>query len=270
MSHLIRRGFTLIELLVVITIIAVLAAILFPVFAQAREKARSIACLSNLKQIGTATQMYIQDNDQRLFFRATSNAASTRTGLAVAKTDPSYNSLQWWNEMMPYIKSNALFACPDDSAPTLSPDGNGNLVIPRSYTCSAAVEALTDAQVTNPAATIVITEKWSRTVAGAAVSAPFMDAFDGDMETDPPHPMKEIASRHQGGLNCSFFDGHAKWLRPETIKTSRDLSGCTLIDRYPTSRMCDSNLSGCTSPDTDGSGNTNICDTPSFFPYPAN
>jgi len=66
-----RSGFTLIELLVVIAIIAILAAILFPVFAQAREKARSISCLSNEKQMGTATQMYVQDYDEHLFFRAT-------------------------------------------------------------------------------------------------------------------------------------------------------------------------------------------------------
>ena len=61
-----RRGFTLIELLVVIAIIAILAAILFPVFAQAREKARAATCVSNLKQIGNAMMMYVQDYDERL------------------------------------------------------------------------------------------------------------------------------------------------------------------------------------------------------------
>lgn len=59
-----RLGFTLIELLVVIAIIAILAAVLFPVFAQAREKARSISCLSNIKQIGTSTALYVQDYDE--------------------------------------------------------------------------------------------------------------------------------------------------------------------------------------------------------------
>ena len=74
--HRRTQGFTLIELLVVIAIIAILAAILFPVFAQAREKARAIACLSNMKQIGLAVQMYTQDNDERVFFRSRTAANS--------------------------------------------------------------------------------------------------------------------------------------------------------------------------------------------------
>ena len=72
-----NTGFTLIELLVVIAIIAILAAILFPVFAQAREKARAISCLSNEKQIGTGTLMYVQDYDEQLFFRANSPGKAT-------------------------------------------------------------------------------------------------------------------------------------------------------------------------------------------------
>src|SRR5579872_7481927 len=81
-----RSGFTLIELLVVIAIIAILAAILFPVFAQAREKARAITCLSNLKQIGLACTMYTQDYDETLPF-----AWSAQGG--------------WYNLLQPYIKN---------------------------------------------------------------------------------------------------------------------------------------------------------------------
>src|ERR1700753_3722417 len=74
-----RRGFTLIELLVVIAIIAILAAILFPVFAKAREKARQIACLSNMKQIGLATLQYVQDYDEQ-FYAHRDNCTGTCSG----------------------------------------------------------------------------------------------------------------------------------------------------------------------------------------------
>src|SRR5579862_2080162 len=95
-----KTGFTLIELLVVIAIIAILAAILFPVFAQAREKARAIACLSNLKQIGLAAAQYNQDYDEQnpdgenWFF-------------------PGGNG--WAGQIYPYVKSDAVFLCPDDT-----------------------------------------------------------------------------------------------------------------------------------------------------------
>ena len=114
-----RNGFTLIELLVVIAIIAILAAILFPVFAQAREKAREATCLSNTKQLGTAVTMYVQDFDEALFFDAGKTAPSTsRTGAVVPSTGT--NQVRWWNVIMPYLKSNNVFSCPSDLGPTLS------------------------------------------------------------------------------------------------------------------------------------------------------
>ncbi|MBC8104071.1 MAG: prepilin-type N-terminal cleavage/methylation domain-containing protein, partial [Cytophagales bacterium] len=91
-----RSGFTLIELLVVIAIIAILAAILFPVFAQAREKARGIACLSNCKQIGTAQMMYMQDNDEIIMFWR--NVPTSRT------LDEQVRG-SWVNIIQPYMKS---------------------------------------------------------------------------------------------------------------------------------------------------------------------
>jgi prepilin-type N-terminal cleavage/methylation domain-containing protein/prepilin-type processing-associated H-X9-DG protein len=99
MKNNVRKGFTLIELLVVIAIIAILAAILFPVFAQAREKARAISCVSNLKQIGLAILMYNQDND----------------GTFSMGQNQNWNGSAWDNNIQPYVKSLGVFACPDDS-----------------------------------------------------------------------------------------------------------------------------------------------------------
>ncbi|MDX1932293.1 MAG: DUF1559 domain-containing protein [Capsulimonadales bacterium] len=118
------NAFTLIELLVVIAIIAILAAILFPVFAQAREKARSISCLSNVKQLGLGVSMYVQDYDETFPF-AWGNPAGT-----------------WYETVYPYIKngqvrdtagvvlwraSNGLYRCPSDGTPSTSYTANANL-----------------------------------------------------------------------------------------------------------------------------------------------
>src|ERR1043165_4531756 len=100
-----RRGFTLIELLVVIAIIAILAAILFPVFAQAREKARGISCVSNMKQLGTACAMYMQDYDERVLPRY---AACPNGGAAPFPNEPRL----WTNTIQPYIKNQQIMVCP--------------------------------------------------------------------------------------------------------------------------------------------------------------
>jgi prepilin-type N-terminal cleavage/methylation domain-containing protein/prepilin-type processing-associated H-X9-DG protein len=107
-----RRGFTLIELLVVIAIIAILAAILFPVFAQAREKARAIACLSNTKQIGTAMMMYAQDYDETLvpYRNRSANpfASDPRLGSSTKRTT-------FFNQLLnPYVKNDGVFRCPSN------------------------------------------------------------------------------------------------------------------------------------------------------------
>jgi len=102
-----RKGFTLIELLVVIAIIAILAAILFPVFAQAREKARAISCLSNEKQLGLGYLMYQQDSDEY-------------GPAGVAWAPNSSTGSGWAGQLYPYIKSAAVFTCPDDASLTSS------------------------------------------------------------------------------------------------------------------------------------------------------
>jgi len=97
------NGFTLIELLVVIAIIAILAAILFPVFAKVREKARQTSCLSNEKQLGLAFVQYSNDNDEQLPY-----------GLIGANTHP-WAGQGWANQIYPYVKSKGVFKCPDDT-----------------------------------------------------------------------------------------------------------------------------------------------------------
>jgi prepilin-type N-terminal cleavage/methylation domain-containing protein len=98
-----ERGFTLIELLVVIAIIAILAAILFPVFAQAREKARTTTCISNLKQIGLASNMYLQDYDERFPF--------------AGRDWPQASFVDVWNGLGPYMKNTSMFLCRSDVNP---------------------------------------------------------------------------------------------------------------------------------------------------------
>jgi len=253
-----HRGFTLIELLVVIAIIAILAAILFPVFQKVRENARATACLSNMKQIGLGVQQYVTDNDERLFFR--SNDANSRAGVT-AGGNPS----RWWNQLMPFIKSNAVFSCPSDGAPSPSKDASGSPVILRSYIACAPAESLSLAQIDDPVETMVITEKWSSdwTCAPAGDNCrtdSWIEPFNGDFTTDSHDVTRSFtaANRHNSRMNCVFFDGHAKAYLPATIQSSKDLTGCGLIYKYPDAEMSVTAPSG-------QPGQPNICST---FTYP--
>jgi prepilin-type N-terminal cleavage/methylation domain-containing protein/prepilin-type processing-associated H-X9-DG protein len=140
-----NRGFTLIELLVVIAIIAILAAILFPVFAKAREKARQISCLSNMKQLGLGFTQYSQDNDEK-----------NPNGINIYA--PGGNG--WAGEVYPYVKSVQVFKCPDDSTGNLvfvSYAYNSNNTIPTGDVLKG-VDSYSIAQYNAPAKTVLLAE----------------------------------------------------------------------------------------------------------------
>ncbi|HLI47894.1 MAG TPA: DUF1559 domain-containing protein [Chthonomonas sp.] len=146
-----NNGFTLIELLVVIAIIAILAAILFPVFAQAREKARAISCASNLKQLGLAFKMYTTDYDEHYPFGGWRPADPTNGA--------SDGTWDWQNSTAPYIKNRGIFRCPDSTDSLEDPNDptswqwnrnpvsylyNNNLGVNRQPLSEAAVNAPAD------------------------------------------------------------------------------------------------------------------------------
>ena len=194
-------AFTLIELLVVIAIIAILAAILFPVFAQAREKARQTACLSNSKQMALAIHQYVQDYDETLPWAQQQNGGA-------------------WNLLIyPYVKSDDVYRCPSDDNP-LSPAGTGGKKL--SYLPNYAVLSanrfapLTLADFDAPASAIALTEMY--TGPGAANKQGYhlyrSDLYpaDRDVILATPAVFTRIATkRHNEGMNNMFLDGHAKW-----------------------------------------------------------
>ncbi|AIE87477.1 prepilin-type N-terminal cleavage/methylation domain-containing protein [Fimbriimonas ginsengisoli] len=255
------RAFTLIELLVVIAIIAILAAILFPVFARAKEAAKKTQCLSNEKQMSIATQMYMNDFDDRLFFYAsTNNPSGSRTG-GVVPDAASVHPLRWWNALMPYTKSKALLVGPSDDAPTLSQDPTGAKTIPRSFIACRHAEGLSGSQIDAVSDTVVIVEKWGRRPDGTAITDSWIEPFNGDFQLEPSTGrMKVAANRYAGGLVCTMLDGHAKWLTPGAINSSANLTGCALVHQYPVGTvMCDASVAGCQAV------TGNVCNT---FTYP--
>jgi prepilin-type N-terminal cleavage/methylation domain-containing protein/prepilin-type processing-associated H-X9-DG protein len=221
----VRPGFTLIELLVVIAIIAILAAILFPVFAMAREKARQTSCLSNQKQLGTAMAMYMQDYDDRF--------PNWRTALAKSTVDDPNAKITWVENMQPYTKNKKIWICPSDNidAEAKVLGLGGGTVAVNSYWLNAYVFRWSGGSPTAPPS-VTLAE-----VSYPATSIVYCDGPVNDGQHVWPGPPMQwcgtppaihmatcLASqqRHSGGINFSFADNHVHWYRVEQLKTTVD------------------------------------------------
>jgi prepilin-type N-terminal cleavage/methylation domain-containing protein/prepilin-type processing-associated H-X9-DG protein len=202
-------GFTLIELLVVIAIIAILAAILFPVFARARENARRASCQSNLKQIGLGIMQYTQDFDELYPLRRTNNIPLPANGTLAAVAAQS--ETPWHFVVQPYVKSYQLFKCPSNTA-TGWQDRTNDLV-PRSYVASN--NGTGDFGGTGPI---------NNGVAMSQVISPAQVLMVGE-HPDRHHPEywnnsnDTRVQNHLGNSNWLFADGHVKALKPTATGT---------------------------------------------------
>lgn len=196
------NGFTLIELLVVIAIIAILAAILFPVFARARENARRTSCLSNVKQIGLGVMMYTQDYDEKFPPLGGTGSCAGYYG----------NPVSWARNISAYTKSNQLFVCPSDSRSYTYSAGNS--------ICSYSFNARLVDQTILPAAnsggkSVASIANASQVVVWIEDETPGTSYSSMDCQnwSDNFNNAYNAMKRHLDGMNVNFADGHAKWYK---------------------------------------------------------
>jgi prepilin-type N-terminal cleavage/methylation domain-containing protein len=229
-----RRGFTLIELLVVIAIIAILAAILFPVFAQAREQARKTQCLAHAKQIGIGLAMYRQDWDGRGPF---GGWPVTWSGAFNVHSPQSKYHEDWQFTLQPYVKNAAMFRCPSDKIAynerPISYLYNNNLNNSHIPTSEAAVQNSSDV--------VVIWEGCAPTASSTEAAPP------ADLAAQfPPKAFREYTiwgsnaalldspkfglPRHQTGGNVIYFDTHAKYVNYGVDQTATKAQALAAIN----------------------------------------
>lgn len=209
-----RKGFTLIELLVVIAIIAILAAILFPVFAKAREKARQTSCMSNVKQLGVAWMQYVQDYDEKYVYWTTTQG------------DNFPSAQPWWVVITPYTKNAQILNCPSETmvGPYVNYHNSMSVQYQPRYGMNPNVQyragGLPLAKINYPANLVVLADSchpmgdswrfaWPN-APGAWNSSP-NKCTNARTDMDPDY------TRHNGGTNYTFADGHAKWLEAKSF-----------------------------------------------------
>jgi prepilin-type N-terminal cleavage/methylation domain-containing protein/prepilin-type processing-associated H-X9-DG protein len=217
-----RWGFTLIELLVVIAILAILAAILFPVFALARDKARQTTCLSNHRQLGAATVMYAQDHDEIFPPVRLGELFPTGQGEMTGKTDPNAGATWRW-VVQPYVKNEKIWVCPSITprdwfkTPLLTETAQ-DVLATYAYAGHPFItrQGVSMASFAHPANSLFICESRATWLADISPASMVLNWGDGG---------GGLAFWHGRGGNYIFVDGHARFHRVEQTIPDRE-EGC--------------------------------------------